>query len=157
MIRRLSFLILFLSLAFSAAAQQAQVPDALKARLDKADGLRSLKTVIVARNGAVIAERGYHGHSVTEPANIKSVSKSIVSALVGIAIDRKLLTGVDETVAPLLKADLPPSPDPRLSEITIGNLLSMQAGLGRMSGPNYGRWVSSRNWVRFALAQPFDD
>ncbi len=26
-----------------------------------------------------------------------------------------------------------------------------------MSGPNYGRWVSSRNWVRFALAQPFDD
>jgi CubicO group peptidase (beta-lactamase class C family) len=43
-----------------------------------------------------------------------------------------------------------------MSEITIGNLLSMQAGLARMSGPNYGRWVSSRNWVRFALSEPFD-
>ena len=32
----------------------------------------------------------------------------------------------------------------------------MQAGLGRTSGPNYGRWVSSRNWVRAALAEPFD-
>src|SRR5690606_25899104 len=30
------------------------------------------------------------------------------------------------------------------------------AGLGRTSGPNYGRWVSSRNWVRAALAEPFD-
>ena len=53
--------------------------------------------------------------------------------------------------------DLPENPDPRIHEITIGNLLSMQAGLGRMSGPNYGRWVSSRNWVRAALAEPFDD
>jgi CubicO group peptidase (beta-lactamase class C family) len=33
----------------------------------------------------------------------------------------------------------------------------MQAGLGRTSGPNYGRWISSRDWVRAALAEPFDD
>ncbi len=57
----------------------------------------------------------------------------------------------------MLARDLPENPDPRIHEITIGNLLSMQAGLGRMSGPNYGRWVSSRNWVRAALAEPFDD
>ena len=31
----------------------------------------------------------------------------------------------------------------------------MQAGLERTSGPNYGRWVSSRNWVRNALSLPF--
>ena len=49
-------------------------------------------------------------------------------------------------------ADLPPDPDPRLARVTVGNLLSMQAGLGRQSGPNYGRWVSSGNWVRTALA-----
>jgi CubicO group peptidase (beta-lactamase class C family) len=33
----------------------------------------------------------------------------------------------------------------------------MQAGLGRTSGPSYGRWVSSGDWVRAALAQPFAD
>jgi CubicO group peptidase (beta-lactamase class C family) len=68
-----------------------------------------------------------------------------------------VLEGVDQRIAPILERDLPPDPDPRLAEITIGNLLSMQAGLDRMSGPNYGRWVSSRNWVRSALAQPFVD
>jgi CubicO group peptidase (beta-lactamase class C family) len=33
----------------------------------------------------------------------------------------------------------------------------MQAGLERTSGPNYGVWVASPNWVRFVLAQPFAD
>lgn len=125
--------------------------------LGRRDDLKPLKTVLAARDGKIIAEHGYRGHTASESTNIKSASKSIISALVGIAIDKGLLEGPDQKIAPLLKADLPASPDPRLSEITIGNLLSMQAGLGRMSGPNYGRWVSSGNWVRFALAQPFDD
>ncbi|WP_454853903.1 serine hydrolase domain-containing protein [Rhizobium binxianense] len=120
-------------------------------------GMRPLKTVIVARDGSVVAERGYRGHTPAESANIKSASKSVVSALVGIAIGKGLLEGPDQKIAPILKSDLPASPDPRLAEITIGNLLSMQAGLDRLSGPNYGRWVSSRNWVRFALSRPFVD
>jgi CubicO group peptidase (beta-lactamase class C family) len=66
-----------------------------------------------------------------------------------------VLKGTDQKIAPLLADRLPDNPDPRLAEVTIGNLLSMQAGLGRMSGPNYGRWVSSRDWVRAALAEPF--
>jgi CubicO group peptidase (beta-lactamase class C family) len=125
--------------------------------LDGARDLSQLKTVIVARDGHVLAERGYRGHSVSAATNIKSASKSIISALVGIAIDKGILEGVDQTIAPLLERDLPPDPDPRLAEITIGNLLSMQAGLERTSGANYGRWIANSNWVRAALAQPFVD
>jgi CubicO group peptidase (beta-lactamase class C family) len=113
--------------------------------------------VIVARDGEILAERAYRGNSTTAAANIKSASKTIISALVGIAIDNGVLEGPDQKIAPLLKNDLPANPDPRIEDITIGNLLSMQAGLERTSGPNYGRWVSSRNWVRSALAQPFVD
>lgn len=68
-----------------------------------------------------------------------------------------MLEGVDQPVAPLLKDKLPADADPRLGAVTIGHLLSMQAGLERTSGPNYGRWVSSRDWVRFALSRPFVD
>ena len=125
--------------------------------LDRANQLGPLRTVIVLLDGKVIAARGYHGGSPDTSTNIKSASKSIISALVGIAIDKGVLEGVDQKIAPLLARDLPENPDPRINDITIGNLLSMQAGLGRMSGPNYGRWVSSRNWVRAALAEPFDD
>jgi CubicO group peptidase (beta-lactamase class C family) len=123
--------------------------------LDAATEHRQLRTIIVSHRGKVLHERGYRGHSVAQPTNIKSASKSIMSALVGIALDKGILEGVDQKIAPLLKKDLPRNADPRLAEITIGHLLSMQAGLERTSGANYGRWVSSSNWVRAALSRPF--
>jgi CubicO group peptidase (beta-lactamase class C family) len=135
----------------------SSLADRLADRLDEAEALPSLRTVIVARDGEVIAERGYRGHTVSAGTNIKSASKSVVSALIGIAIDRGVLEGADQPIAPLLRSDLPPDPDPLIEDVTIGHLLSMQAGLGRTSGANYGRWVSSRNWVRAALAQDFAD
>ncbi len=156
MIRFVAIILSLLACLSPAVAQQTSAaPDLLKSLADR-DDLKSLKTVIVAQDGDVIAEEGYRGHGPSESTNIKSASKSIVSALVGIAIEKGLLTGPEQKIAPILKSDLPSPADPRISDITIGNLLSMQAGLGRLSGPNYGRWVSSRNWVRFALAQPFD-
>ena len=125
--------------------------------LQEAASISPLRAVVVAHDGEVIAERGYRGASVDSPANIKSASKTVMSALVGIAIDKGLLEGTDQPVAPLLRDQLPPDPDPRLARITIGHLLAMQAGLEPTSGRNYGRWVSSANWVRDALARPFVD
>jgi CubicO group peptidase (beta-lactamase class C family) len=129
----------------------------LSAVLNDAARLAPLETVIVALKGQVVVELGYRSNVTTESTNIKSASKTIISAMVGIAIEKGLLTGVDQPIAPILARDLPRNPDPRLSRVTIGNLLSMQTGLDRMSGPNYGRWVSSGNWVRFALSADFVD
>ena len=123
--------------------------------LDNAEALEPLETVIVSVDGEVVAERGYDGADVDDPTNIKSASKSVVSALVGIAIDRELIAGVDQKIGDFLGASFPEDPDPRLSEISVGQLLSMQAGLAPTSGANYGRWVASGNWVRSALAQDF--
>ena len=145
----------------AAAAASPEVPPLdttrLSSVLNDAARLSPLETVIVARNGQIVAERGYRSNKTTDSTNIKSASKTIISAMVGIAIEKGLLTGVDQPIAPILSRDLPANPDPRLAKITVGNLLSMQAGLDRMSGPNYGRWVSSGNWVRFALAADFLD
>ncbi len=159
-----AFIMALLILALAAsprpvhAGNEADRPvETLSGILDAAAGYGQVRTIIIAQRGRILAERGYHGHSPTAPTNIKSASKSIVSALVGIAIGKGVLAGVDQKIAPLLKKDLPPDPDPRLAEITIGHLLSMQAGLERTSGANYGTWVSSSNWVRAALARPFVD
>ena len=141
-----------LPFAPSIRAQASRNVDEL---LRSADELPSLKTVIVSADGRETASRAYHGASLNGSTNIKSASKSILSAMVGMAIDRKILDGVDQPVASVLRGDFPANPDPRLERVTIGNLLSMQSGLERMSGPNYGRWVSSRNWVRMALGSGF--
>ena len=154
---RLALTACALVFSHAALAQTDELATRLEPVLDEAERLAPLNTVVVAAGGEIVAERGYRGNSVSAPANIKSASKSIISAMVGIAIDRGLIEGVDQPIAELLADDLPDDPDPRLYEITVGNLLSMQAGLTRTSGPNYGRWVESANWVRAALAQPFED
>lgn len=149
--RRVLCVTMFLTLSPLATADGG-----LAAVLDKAERLAALETLIIAQHGKVIAERGYRGHRTTTPSNIKSASKSVISALVGIAIDKGVISSVEQPIAELLESDLPSKPDPRLQQVTVGNLLSMQAGLGSTSGRNYGAWVASHNWVRAALSRPFE-
>ena len=122
-----------------------------------AERLPRLHSMVIARHGQTIAEHRFRGPSLDTPVNIKSASKTILATLTGIAIERGVLTGADQKIAPVLRTDLPANPDPRLADIDVGDLLSMRAGLDRTSGANYGAWVASPNWVRYALARPFVD
>lgn len=124
--------------------------------LERAAELPNLRSLVVVRHGETLLERRFHGGPpLDRPVNVKSASKSVISALVGIAIERGVLEGVDQAALSVLGSDAPAEPDPRLGQVTVGHLLSMQAGLERTSGGNYGRWVSSGNWVRYALSRPF--
>ena len=125
--------------------------------VEQAAALPRLHALIVAHDGEAVVERAFRGPGLDVPVNVKSAAKSVISALTGIAIDRGLLGGVDQPVAALLPQAVPRAPDPLLDELTIGNLLSMQAGLERTSGANYGRWVTSPDWVAHALSRPFVD
>ena len=147
--------------SFLAAAAAAALP--LPARgavgdiLDAAADLPRLNSLIVAKDGADVVAEAVRGPGLDRPVNVKSVSKSVMSAMVGAALDRGILATVDQPVAPLLSDDLPSGPDPRLNQITVGHLLTMTAGLERTSGRNYGRWVTSDDWVAYALSRPFVD
>lgn len=137
------------------ARRARAAPEGFGPALERAAALPQLRTLIVARGGETVVERRFGGPPPERPANVKSVSKAVIAALVGAAIARGVLEGTEQRIAPLLRARLPRAADPRLEEITIGHLLSMQAGLERTSGAHYGAWVSSRDWVRAALARPF--
>lgn len=145
------------ALAPLARPARAQSTDWRQPILDRAKGYDALRSLIVAREGEPLIEDVVRGGPLDRGVNVKSASKTVLSALVGIAIAKGLLEGPDQPIAPLLENKLPDNPDPRLARVTIGNLLSMQSGLERTSGPNYGRWVQSGDWVRFALTQPFVD
>src|SRR6185312_11385905 len=83
-----------------------------------ARALPRLHSLIVSRGGEVIFERYYNGARRDRPANIKSASKSVISALVGIAIDRGLIPSV---TTPIVKyfPELARDPDPRKRQITV--------------------------------------
>lgn len=141
-----------------AAETKGLDPVRMQAVVSQAAQLPRLRSLLVLRDGETLAAHRFNGGPpLDRPVNIKSASKSVLSALVGVAIARGVLSGADQSVLSVLQADAPADPDPRLRRLTVGQLLSMQAGLERTSGPNYGRWVSSPNWVRYALSRPFVD
>ena len=98
-------------------------------------------------------ERYFNGARATRAANVKSVSKSIISALVGVAIDRGMVPG-PETPIRTYFPEIATDKDARKQRITIEDLLTMRSGLESTSNRNYGAWVQSRNWVQHALAKP---
>jgi CubicO group peptidase (beta-lactamase class C family) len=136
----------------ASAVQHGAAQDYSSARAAAA-ALPRMHSLLVSHRGQVAFEYYAAGYRSSRLANIKSASKSIISTLVGIAIERRLIGGVREPIVrwfPELRQD----PDKRKQAITIEDLLTMRSGLESTSGAQYGRWVSSRNWVRHALDRP---
>ena len=116
--------------------------------------LPRLHSLIVSRRGEVIFERYYNKAQAARPANVKSASKSVIAALVGIAIDRKLVAGV-RTPSTTWFPELAQATPTRASGRSRWRTCSRCArGSRARAAVNYGAWVSSGNWVRYALNQP---
>ncbi|MBD3616757.1 MAG: serine hydrolase [Gracilimonas sp.] len=137
-------------------AQPASNEGSLEEILTQAETITSLRSVLVQQNGKLLGEDYFRNASPDHPYNIKSASKSIISLLTGIAADRGDLS-IDETLSDYFPEYFEANPDSVKANITIRNLLSMQAGLETTSFYNYGRWVISDNWVKFQLDQPLEE
>ena len=125
----------------------------LATAFERAADLPRLRSLIVQWRGQVIGEEYFNGARPTTRANIKSASKSIISALVGIAVAQGRIRGAGQPISELLVAETR-GLDSTKRAITVGDLLSMRAGLQSTSFDNYGAWVTSGNWVRYALQRP---
>jgi len=156
-----AIIMLAVAAACHAQAGEVSLPPLGQAGLERLDAqaarLERLHALVVAEDGEIRFERTYGGHGVDQPANVKSLSKTVLAALVGAAIQAGIIDSPDRPVAELLGSRVPAGADPRVREITVGHLLSLQAGLERTSGANYGAWVASPDWVRDALSRPFVD
>ncbi len=142
------------SSAALAAPAFAQV-DPWAAIADSAGALDQCHALVVRQSGHNVLSQVFRGPAIGRAVPIKSVSKTIVAALTGAALDRAEIASLDATLGDVAPQLIPRSADPRVAEITIANLITMQAGLERTSGANYGAWVNSSNWVADALGRPF--
>ena len=99
----------------------------------------------------------------TDLHSLQSVTKSVTSALIGIAIGRGELPGVDAPLLPLLADYDTSGTDARLATATLEDLLTMRLGIewheqDRPIGPENTtlQLEFSDDWVEFTLAQPMD-
>jgi len=121
-------------------------------------------SILISRNGKVIYQMFTSSLTGEESHYLMSVTKSVTSSLVGVAIDRALITNTDQTVAELLPPDLFASPAERsrFSSLTLKNVLGMSA-LDASVPPHdpskeaelrQRMWWRSKNRVRYTLTLP---
>jgi CubicO group peptidase (beta-lactamase class C family) len=129
-------------------------PERLARGIERVGALSGARSLLVVRNARIVAERSFAGSDLNRrPHDIKSASKSLLSALVGIALEEGWIDGLDATVAELLPGYAEGLP-PEKRGIALADVLSMSAGLATTSHGHYGAWVSSSDWTRAALARP---
>ena len=138
-------------LLISGQAVKAQSANELNGVLESAFEIGSIESVMIEKDGEVIAQKFMGRMNANRPANIKSASKSILSLLVGIAIGEGYLEGVDQPIGEFFSEYFDRNPAPDKEAITIGDLITMRGGLESTSIRNYGRWVVSNNWGEYVL------
>ncbi|CAG0977548.1 6-aminohexanoate-dimer hydrolase [Gammaproteobacteria bacterium] len=117
------------------------------------------RSLLIIRHGDLVYEKYFR--SILKPnrtANIYSVTKSVLSALVGIAVDQGTLDSLDHAVIEYFPEYFYPQTDPRMKQVTLRHLLTMSAGfLWGEDGPIEARWQASDNWVEAAINLKFID
>ena len=119
--------------------------------------IERMRSLLVIRGGRVAYERYYGGWTADTVADVRSVTKSVVSTLVGIAIGQGHIDGLDQPITDFLRS---PEFDVELNHafINIGHLLTMTSGLSWAEGgvDEYNNWVESGDHVDYVLSRPFD-
>jgi len=127
------------------------------ARLDsamlEAQSAGFIDGLLVIRNGVIVAERYFNGYDETSAHDIKSVSKSFLSAVTGLAFQRGYLNSLDEKVLDYFPEYVHPQLDPRKYQITIRHLLTMRMGIDNEEN-DFSFIYGSGNWIKTTLELP---
>ena len=94
-------------------------------KLKKLNEDRKTKSFLVIKNDSIIFEKYYLGHKQTDISNTFSVSKSIVTSMMGKAIMEGKIKGLNQYVSDFFNE----YEKGLASELTIGNLASMSSGM----------------------------
>jgi CubicO group peptidase (beta-lactamase class C family) len=106
--------------------------------------------VVVVHSGHIVAERYYAPYKQDTLHETYSITKSVISALIGIAIQEGYIHSVEDSVLDFFPEGTFKNDDPLKRSITLEHLLTMSSGL-EWDGDEM---VSSRDWVQYVLDQP---
>lgn len=138
----------------------------LRRATEDAGRLPALTSLLVWRHGSLALEEYLHGGARDLPGNVKSVTKSVLSALVGVALAQGRITTLDRPVAEILPEYYGPvagslftgeraRSDSLRRRVTLRHLLTMSGGMAwEESGPMTYALLTSGNPVRLVAELP---
>lgn len=117
------------------------------------DNYPNLYSLLVVRHGFLVYEKYYGGMNRDSANPVYSITKSVTSALTGIAVQKKLIQGVNQRVADFLPEYFANVGSQQKKRITVENVLTMTGGL-RSIDSDYAAYFQSSDWVQAAIDQP---
>jgi CubicO group peptidase (beta-lactamase class C family) len=117
----------------------------------------NIHSLQVIRNGVLVLDAYFYPYSQGVPHDIASVTKSLTSTLIGIAIDKGYIKSVDERVLGIFNDRPVKNLDANKRQLTIRHLLTMTSGylLGfDQDDPLLDRMRRTNDWTQFMLDQP---
>jgi CubicO group peptidase (beta-lactamase class C family) len=120
---------------------------------------RSITACLVVRRGWLVFERYFGGFGQDDTQLVASVTKSFISALIGIAIDQGFIEEVHQSVLDFFPEYVPGAHDLLKRQMTLRHLLTMTAGFQWRTGArNHELYIDrlrrSKDWVAFILDLP---
>jgi CubicO group peptidase (beta-lactamase class C family) len=138
----------------STPAEQGLDPKIVSRAYVDAGGIRLIHSLLIVKNGYLVAEKYFNDQQINHTNNVASVTKSFLSALVGIAIREGYITNLDQKMMDYFPEYASPGLDQEKYKITIRQLLQMRAGYPFDSTTAYYSDLSSSgDFMRFVVVQ----
>jgi len=106
--------------------------------------------IAVLKNGVKLYENHFNGYTSDSAFHVFSVTKSILSALIGIAVDKGYIGSLDQKVLDFFPDYTPKRGEKTAQRVTIRDMLTMTTPFKYKSAP-YTKYFSSDDWVKSAL------
>ncbi len=132
----------------STASEQGVDTEKLNDVYEAAESISNIYSLLVVKNGYLIAEKYFNGKGIDNATPTASVTKSYISALTGIALREQVLTSLDQKMMEFFPEFDWEELDPRKSQITLRHILQMRSGYPWEEFDSYlNSLFSSSNWI----------
>ena len=106
--------------------------------------------IVIQKSGIKYYENYFNGYTADNAVHVYSVTKSVFSILIGIAIDKGHIKSVDQKVLDFFPDYIVKTGERTIQDITIKNLLTMTAPYKYKTEP-YEKFFASQNPIQDAL------
>jgi CubicO group peptidase (beta-lactamase class C family) len=127
------------------------------------DSLPNTHSVLISKKGKIVYENYFDGYNENIPHDMRSASKSISSAVVGIAKDKSLFNNVEQSIFDFLPKKYQSYKDSLKTEIDIQSLLTMSSGIDAIdyginanpkSSATEQNYQRTPDWIEAILTAP---
>tara|TARA_R110000850_G_scaffold80862_1_gene173469 strand:+ start:7777 stop:8874 length:1098 start_codon:yes stop_codon:yes gene_type:complete len=123
-------------------------------------GGNKVHSVLLVKDNKLIIEEYFNGQKANEQHDLRSATKSIISLLVGIALDKGYINSLDDPITTYLKTPIPEKNlHPKKDSISLRHLLTMATGLDcndwdPKSAGQEDRVYRKKDWIQYTLDLP---